>query len=201
MPGAGAIVASKGVGVVGGGAGRPEEDVWGGLILVEGGEGVAPSRSTLRGAAHMIGRSKVCKTVVAHGRVSGQHAAFFRTAGALLLEDRSRFGTYVNGELVGKGGSAPVRDGDRLSLLAPSGSDAIVFRVEVFAMAPASAALCGGTEGGAHCAGAPDSTGIARPVTELGASMSSLSDGSSGPVLPGWPGLHRHCSGSNGKPP
>ena len=30
----------------------------------------------------------------------------------MLLEDRSRFGTYVNGEAVGKGGSVPLRNDD-----------------------------------------------------------------------------------------
>ena len=51
------------------------------------------------------------KTVLTHGRISGQHAVFFRTTGQTLLEDRSRFGTFLNGELLGKGASAPVRGG------------------------------------------------------------------------------------------
>lgn len=57
----------------------------------------------------MLGRSKACRTIFASGKISGQHAVIYRTAGRVLVEDRSRFGTFVNGELVGKGGSVPVR--------------------------------------------------------------------------------------------
>ena len=110
--------------------GSGDDLVWGVLVFEEG-EGSAPARSVLRGAAHMIGRSKSCKTVLTHGRVSGQHACIFRTTGQVLLEDRSRFGTFLNGELVGKGGSAPVRHGDRIALLAPAKPDGIVFRIEL----------------------------------------------------------------------
>ena len=138
--GAGPLVPTSG----GGGGQSNEEEAWGALLLDEGGEGgQAPLRSVLRGGAHMIGRSKVCKTVVTHGRVSGQHAVFFRTTGQVLLEDRSRFGTFLNGELLGKGASAPVRDGDRIGLLGAARPEGIVFRLELgpnASLGPAGAA-------------------------------------------------------------
>ena len=120
-------------------AGGSEDAIWGALILEEGGEGGAPSRTVLRGAAHMIGRSKACRTVITNARVSGQHAVLFRTTGQVLLEDRSRFGTFLNGELIGKGGSAPVRSGDRVALLAPMKPEGIVFRIELAPGQPQSA--------------------------------------------------------------
>lgn len=49
----------------------------------------------------------------------------------MLLEDRSRFGTYLNGELIGKGGSAPVRDGDRLSLVAAEPPAGMHYQVHI----------------------------------------------------------------------
>ena len=113
--------------------GEAAEAVWGRLRLEGGGSDAAgvPPVSLLRGAEHIIGRSKVCKLVFQSSRISGQHAAFFVTAGALLLEDRSRYGTFHNGNLIGKGGSVPVHHGDRISLLAPAPPDGVLFRLEI----------------------------------------------------------------------
>jgi hypothetical protein len=116
-----------------GSGGEAAEAVWGRLRLEGGGSDAAgvPPVSLLRGAEHVIGRSKVCKLVLQSSRISGQHAAFFVTAGALLLEDRSRYGTFHNGNLIGKGGSVPVHHGDRISLLAPAPPDGVLFRLEI----------------------------------------------------------------------
>jgi hypothetical protein len=62
-----------------GSGGEAAEAVWGRLRHEGGGSDAAgvPPVSLLRGAEHVIGRSKVCKLVLQSSRISGQHAAFF----------------------------------------------------------------------------------------------------------------------------
>ena len=49
----------------------------------------------------------------------------------MQVEDLSRYGTFVNGVLVGKGQSAALRHGDQLALVSPSAADGILYRVEL----------------------------------------------------------------------
>ena len=103
-------------------AGSSDEPAWARLVPEGGGASNPTAPLTLRGTAHVLGRSKSCRSVVSHSRVSAQHCVFYRAAdGAALLEDLSRYGTIVSVHLIGKGGSAPLADGDVVTLLAPSG--------------------------------------------------------------------------------
>jgi len=125
-------------------------DAWGRLVLESEDppqppravvEYLAPEVSMLRGSEHLIGRSKSCKTRLGAGpdghaassKISGQHAALYVMKGEALIEDRSRYGTYLNRELIGKGNSAHVKHGDRISLLAGVAGtrDGITFRFEL----------------------------------------------------------------------
>jgi hypothetical protein len=164
-------------------------------LVPEGGGASNPTAPlTLRGTAHVLGRSKSCRSVVSHSRVSAQHCVFYRAAdGAALLEDLSRYGTFVNGHLIGKGGSAPLADGDVVTLLAPSGPDAITLRVEMLAgglsyspargagvgAASPTPAYCGSTCGGGSSVGGHRST--SPTATEF--SVSGGSDAWAGPSV------------------
>ena len=133
----------------------------------------------------MIGRSKVCKTVVTHGRVSGQHAVFFRHDGAGAVGTAR--GTFLNGELLGKGASAPVRAAIALGCWAPP-AEGIVFRLEL-----------GPTPRGHPPPSTPDTPAGAPPVPVRGSS--NLAD--SPDALVQWgggrlpPGVRRHGSAAS----
>ena len=49
----------------------------------------------------------------------------------MIIEDRSKYGTFVNGVLVGKGCTAPLVHGDTLSLLAPAPPDGIRYTLQI----------------------------------------------------------------------
>ena len=49
--------------------------------------------------------------------VSALHCVLVREAGAVVVQDRSRYGTFVNGERVA--GSAALASGDRLRIGTP----------------------------------------------------------------------------------
>eukprot|EP00670_Eutreptiella_braarudii_P016659 CAMPEP_0174357572 /NCGR_PEP_ID=MMETSP0811_2-20130205/36859_1 /TAXON_ID=73025 ORGANISM="Eutreptiella gymnastica-like, Strain CCMP1594" /NCGR_SAMPLE_ID=MMETSP0811_2 /ASSEMBLY_ACC=CAM_ASM_000667 /LENGTH=190 /DNA_ID=CAMNT_0015490517 /DNA_START=63 /DNA_END=631 /DNA_ORIENTATION=+ len=67
------------------------------------------------GETVVIGRNKKLPEdhqVEADGRVSSQHCAFTSSPDALTITDRSTNGTFVNGDLVGKGKLKALRPGD-----------------------------------------------------------------------------------------
>jgi pSer/pThr/pTyr-binding forkhead associated (FHA) protein len=77
----------------------------------------------LAGDTILIGRAVENDIVIASKRVSRQHARLRREGRAVLLEDLgSANGTFLNDERLA--GSAPLRDGDRISV----GDVAFVFR-------------------------------------------------------------------------
>ncbi|PRW60207.1 E3 ubiquitin- ligase CHFR isoform X4 [Chlorella sorokiniana] len=99
---------------------------------------------------------------VADGRVSRLHAIvrWDTLQQQALLEDLSSNGTYVNGERVGQGCSAPLADGDRISLVlsvAPLAEQAWVFH----------AGDPRGLEGDVPAIWADDSLQARRPVSPL----------------------------------
>ena len=116
---------------------------WGRLIALGAAAGVAPGDVVacegrppllLRGGAHTVGRSKSCRAVLGHSRVSAHHALFSRSArGEAVVADSSKFGTYVNGSLVGKGRTAPLAHGDVVALVAPTLPDGLLYRFELLA--------------------------------------------------------------------
>ena len=140
------------------------------------GRGALPVAAVLlRESSHVLGRSKSCRTVLAHSRVSAQHCVIYRgqeNASSVQLEDLSRYGTFINGVLVGKGQSAPLRHGDRLALVSTSAADGILFRVELVDRAALLSAPAPPTAGylppPPHIARRPSGGSVAGSVTSCG---------------------------------
>ena len=156
------------------------DGAWARLVSEGGGgaaDGAAPLTAVLlRESTHVLGRSKSCRTVLAHSRVSAQHCVIYRgqgqSASSVQLDDLSRYGTFVNGVLVGKGQSAPLRHGDQLALVSTSAVDGILFRVELVDRAALLAAPAPPPTGylppPPHIARRPSGGSVAGSVTSCG---------------------------------
>jgi len=69
----------------------------------------------------VLGRNANCDLVIPHPKVSERHCKIERTAnGAILSDNKSTNGTFVNGRRVQKGQSVTLGPGDEVSLLPPS---------------------------------------------------------------------------------
>ena len=72
----------------------------------------------IRSSGATIGTLSENQIVVQNTKVSRHHARVFYDGGSLLLmiDERSKNPSYLNGTLIGKGMSAPLQDGDRFRL-------------------------------------------------------------------------------------
>ncbi|KAF4673030.1 Cancer susceptibility candidate 1 [Perkinsus olseni] len=105
--------------------------------------GSSPSSSskplTKAGDVLTMGRIPDCDIVFKSNAISGNHCSLaYLDGGVVRLTDTSFNGTYVNGELVGKGKTADIKSGDRIGLGRPmvntkatrQGQKAVSFLVE-----------------------------------------------------------------------
>ncbi|KAJ3118489.1 hypothetical protein HDU96_001308 [Phlyctochytrium bullatum] len=64
----------------------------------------------------VLGRSKDCDLFVNDPQVSLKHCTFHNGDNGVSLEDHSTNGTFVNGDLVGKGKSVELKEGDMIAV-------------------------------------------------------------------------------------
>ncbi|KAF4665096.1 Cancer susceptibility candidate 1 [Perkinsus chesapeaki] len=92
------------------------------LILSSGSTQSTSKPLTKPGDVLTMGRLPHCDIVFKSNAISGSHCSFtYMDKGNVKLADTSFNGTYVNGELIGKGKSVYIKSGDRIGL-APSPS-------------------------------------------------------------------------------